>query len=199
VTDPAEEPALAKDELRALLLSRRRARPPEEGAAAADAIVSTLLEGLAGVGTLAAFVPDPMEPGCGRLPGAYTGLGARVLLPVIPIQGRILDWALYTGELEAGRFGLFHPAGTRLGPTAIGLADVVVVPALAVDRSGIRLGRGGGYYDRALVHARPDAVLVTVVFDDERVDRLPREVHDRPVAAVVTPSGGWQELAPDQG
>jgi 5-formyltetrahydrofolate cyclo-ligase len=42
-------------------------------------------------------------------------------------------------------------------------------------------------------------VLVTVVFDDERVDRLPREVHDRPVRAVVTPSGGWQELAPDHG
>ena len=68
-----------------------------------------------------------------------------------------------------------------------------------MDRVGIRLGRGGGYYDRALVHARPDAVLVTVVFDDERVDRLPREVHDRPVTAVVTPSGGWQELAPDHG
>jgi 5-formyltetrahydrofolate cyclo-ligase len=39
-------------------------------------------------------------------------------------------------------------------------------------------------------------VLVTVVFDDERLDRLPREVHDRPVTAVVTPAGGWEELAP---
>ena len=133
------------------------------------------------------------------MPEAYTELGARVLLPVIPTQGRVLEWAVYTGELEAGRFGLSHPIGPRLGPTAIGTADAVVVPALAVDRGGIRLGRGGGYYDRALVHARPDAVLVTVVFDDERVDRLPREVHDRPVAAVVTPSGGWQELAPDHG
>ena len=69
-------------------------------------------------------------------------------------------------------------------------------PALAVDRFGIRLGRGGGYYDRALVHARPDAVLVTVVFDGERVDELPREDHDRSVAAVVTPSGGWADLSP---
>jgi 5-formyltetrahydrofolate cyclo-ligase len=198
VTDPGE-PAVAKDELRAALLGRRRARPTGERAAAADAVASALLDGLRGVGTLAAFVPDPDEPGCGRLPDAYTELGARVLLPVIPTQGRVLEWAAYTGELEAGRFGLSHPIGPRLGPTAIGTADAVVVPALAVDRVGIRLGRGGGYYDRALVHARPDAVLVTVVFDDERVDRLPREVHDRPVRAVVTPSGGWQELAPDHG
>jgi 5-formyltetrahydrofolate cyclo-ligase len=199
VTDPADDPAAAKDDLRDYLLSRRRARPPGEGAAAADAIVASLLEGLAGVGTLAAFVPDPSEPGFGRLPAAYTELGARVLLPVIPPTGRILDWGVYTGELEAGRFGLSHPAGPRLGPTAIAAADAVVVPALAVDRFGIRLGRGGGYYDRALVHARPDAVLVTVVFDDERIAELPREIHDRPVTAVVTPAGGWEPLHPPAG
>jgi 5-formyltetrahydrofolate cyclo-ligase len=198
VTD-LDEPAVAKDELRERLLARRRARTTAERAAAAETITSALLAGLTGVRTMAAFVPDPAEPGSGLLPDAYTSLGARVLLPVIPEQGRILDWAAYTGELEAGRFGLSHPAGPRLGPTAIGAADAIVVPALAVDRFGIRLGRGGGYYDRALVHARPDAVLVTVVFDDERVDRLPREVHDRPVTAVVTPSGGWEELAPHPG
>jgi 5-formyltetrahydrofolate cyclo-ligase len=194
--DPGDDPAVVKDDLRDFLLSRRRARPPAESAAAADAIVATLLERLKGVDTLAAFVPDRAEPGSGRLPGAYTELGARVLLPVIPPQGRILDWGVYTGELEAGRFGLSHPVGPRLGPTAIGAADAVVVPALAVDRFGIRLGRGGGYYDRALAHARPDAVLVTIVFDDERIAELPREVHDRPVTAVVTPSGGWEDLAP---
>ncbi|SOD98410.1 5-formyltetrahydrofolate cyclo-ligase [Blastococcus haudaquaticus] len=186
---------VAKDELREALLFRRRARSTADRAAAADAVTAALLEGLRGVGTLAAFVPDPTEPGAGRLPHGYTELGARVLLPVIPSEGRVLDWAVHTGELEHGRFGLYQPAGPRLGPTALAEADAVVVPALAVDRFGIRLGRGGGYYDRALVHARPDAVLVTVVFDDERIDELPSEVHDRPVRAVVTPSGGWEDLA----
>jgi 5-formyltetrahydrofolate cyclo-ligase len=195
VTD-AEELAVAKDELREGLLFRRRARPLAERTAAAEAVTAALLAGLRGVGTLAAFVPDPIEPGAGRLPDAYAELGARVLLPVVPPQGRVLDWAVHTGELEPGRYGLFHPVGPRLGATAIGEADAVVVPALAVDRFGIRLGRGGGYYDRALMHARPDAVLVTVVFDDERVDELPREDHDRPVSAVVTPSGGWAALSP---
>ena len=191
--DPGE-PAVAKDQLREGLLFRRRSRSTAERSAAADAVAAHLIEGLRGVRTLAAFVPDPTEPGCGRLPDAYTELGADVLLPVIPTLGRILDWAHYTGELEDGRYGLSQPPGPRLGATAIAAADAVVVPALAVDRFGIRLGRGGGYYDRALVHARPDAVLVTVVFDDERVPELPREIHDRPVRAVVTPSGGWQEL-----
>jgi 5-formyltetrahydrofolate cyclo-ligase len=186
--------AVAKDELREGLLFRRRSRQLAERAEAADAVTQALLGGLSGVGTLAAFVPEAIEPGAGRLPGAYTELGARILLPVIPSEGRVLDWSVYTGELEHARFGLQQPVGERLGPTALAAADAVVVPALAVDRFGIRLGRGGGYYDRALVHARPDAVLVTVVFDDERVDELPREVHDRPVRAVVTPSGGWQEL-----
>lgn len=194
VTDPGQ-PAVAKDRLREGLLRRRRARPTAERRAAADAVAAALLRGLEGAGTLAAFAPDPSEPGCGRLPDAYAALGARVLLPVVPWQGRVLDWALYTGELEPGRFGVSHPVGPRLGATAIGSADAVVVPALAVDRWGNRLGRGGGYYDRALVHARPDAVLVTVVFDDERVDELPHEAHDRPVTAVVTPSGGWEDLA----
>ena len=194
MTDPGK-PAVVKDELREGLLFRRRTRPVADRAAAADAVAFALVAGLRGVRTLAAFVPDPTEPGSGRLPDAYAELGARVLLPVIPPTGRILDWAAYTGELETGRFGLSQPVGPRLGAMAIGEADAVVVPALAVDRFGIRLGRGGGYYDRALVHARPDAVLVTVVFDGERVDELPREDHDRPVAAVVTPSGGWEDLS----
>ncbi|MGY2003451.1 5-formyltetrahydrofolate cyclo-ligase [Blastococcus sp. SYSU DS1024] len=196
MTHPVD-PVVAKDELREGLLARRRARPMAERAAAADAVAAALLQGLRGVGTLAAFVPDPSEPGAGRLPEAYTQLGARVLLPVVPPEGRTLDWGEYTGELERGRFGLHHPVGPRLGATAIAAVDAVVVPALAVDRRGIRLGRGGGYYDRALVHVRPDAVLVTVVFDDERVDELPHELHDRPVRAVVTPSAGWTALAPD--
>ena len=140
-------------------------------------------------------MPEEIEPGHGRLPAAFTQLGARILLPVVPPQGRELAWAVDTGRLAPGRFGLLEPVGPRLGPTAIGTADVVVLPALAVARDGVRLGRGGGYYDRALQHVRPDAALVALLFDDELLDELQVEEHDRRVTAVVTPSGGWQELA----
>jgi 5-formyltetrahydrofolate cyclo-ligase len=187
-------PVPAKAALRRRLLARRRALGAEEGRAAADAVAGALVRALAGVGTLAAFVPDPTEPGHGRLPAALAGLGARVLLPVVPPVGRELDWAVDTGRLAPGRFGLLEPVGPRLGAAALGDADVVVVPALAVDSAGTRLGRGGGYYDASLGHARPDAVLVALLFDGERVDELPAEPHDRPVTAVVTPSGGWSDL-----
>jgi 5-formyltetrahydrofolate cyclo-ligase len=186
--------AEAKAALRTRFLARREARPADERAAANAAIVTALLRGLAGTRTLAAFAPDPTEPGAGRLPAALTQLRSRVLLPVVPADGRELTWAVDTGRLAPGRFGLLEPVGPRLGPTAIGTAEVVVVPAVAVDRSGVRLGRGGGYYDRALRHVRPDARLVALAFDDELVDELPVEPHDRRVTAVVTPAGGWQEL-----
>src|SRR4051812_50194753 len=108
---------------------------------------------------MAAFVPDETEPGFGRLPAAYTQLGARVLLPVTPDHGRELVWAVDTGRLAPGRYGLLEPVGPRLGPTAIGTADVVVLPALAVARNGVRLGRGGGVFDRGVAHGRPGARL----------------------------------------
>jgi 5-formyltetrahydrofolate cyclo-ligase len=186
--------AAAKAVLRARHLARRRQRGPAERDAASAALTTTLLRELAGARAFAAYVPEETEPGHGRLPAAFTQLGARVLLPVVPAAGHELAWAVDTGRLEPGRFGLLEPLGPRLGPTALATADVVVVPALAVARDGARLGRGGGYYDRALTHARPDAVLVALLFDDELLDEVPAEGHDHLMTAVVTPSGGWQAL-----
>ncbi len=192
------DPATAEEKarLRRDLLARRAQRPDAERAATAAALARALVAGLAGAGTVAAFVPDATEPGAGQLPGALAVLGARVLLPVVPATGRDLEWAVHDGPLAPGRFGLLEPTGPRLPPAAIGEAEVVVVPALAVALDGARLGRGGGYYDRALARARPDAVLVSPVHDDELVEALPVQPHDRPVSAVVTPSGGWQALPP---
>jgi 5-formyltetrahydrofolate cyclo-ligase len=88
-----------------------------------------------------------------------------------------------------------EPVDVRRGVDAIRTAALVIAPALAVDRvTGVRLGRGGGFYDRALAHAAPGALLVAVVHDEELVDALPAEPHDRPVDAVVTPSLGWLGL-----
>jgi 5-formyltetrahydrofolate cyclo-ligase len=83
-----------------------------------------------------------------------------------------------------------EPVGPRLGVDAIAAADVVLVPALAVARDGVRLGKGGGSYDRALARARTGALVVALLWDGELHDAgdLPVEPHDRPVDAVVTPS-----------
>jgi 5-formyltetrahydrofolate cyclo-ligase len=81
--------------------------------------------------------------------------------------------------------------GPRLGPGGIGDARVIFAPALAVDHTGVRLGQGGGCYDRALPRRRSDAVIVAIVNDQEYAARaLPSDAHDVRMDAVITPGGG---------
>ncbi|MFL6139598.1 MAG: 5-formyltetrahydrofolate cyclo-ligase [Frankiaceae bacterium] len=118
---------------------------------------------------------------------ALRAAGVTVLLPVI--TGRALDWAPYEGSASLARtgLGLLEPTAGRLGVDAIATAGLVLAPAVLVDRAGHRLGRGGGFYDRAL--ARTGALAVAVVHDEEVVDELPHEPHDVVVAGALTPSG----------
>lgn len=142
--------------------------------------LSTVLADLLRAATrVAAYVPVGSEPGVAPRPGW--------LLPVL-LADNDLDWAVYDGRLAPGRHGLSEPVGDRLGADAVGSCDLVLVPALLVDRLGHRLGRGGGSYDRAL--GRATGLTVALVHDDEVVDALPSEPHDVLVQAVATPSGG---------
>ncbi|MEU9730582.1 5-formyltetrahydrofolate cyclo-ligase [Streptomyces sp. NPDC048002] len=147
--------------------------------------------------TVAAYVSVGSEPGTLALLDALRARGMRVLLPVL-LPDNDLDWGAYDGEhtlapvRHGGRMELFEPAGERLGPDAVTTADAVLLPGLAVDARGMRLGRGGGSYDRVLARLeRADAhpALVVLLYDGEVVERVPAEPHDRPVHAVVTPSG----------
>jgi len=192
----AEPPAvdILKYELRSGLLAARAARTDAQRQHAARLVTAALAARLARTAVVAAYVPLAEEPGAGVLPPGLAAVVGRLLLPVVPARGRELSWAEYDGQLAPGRYGLSEPTGPRWPATELGTADVIVVPALAVARDGTRLGRGGGYYDRALPLARPGALLVGVVFDDELVEHLPAAPHDRRVSAVVTPSEGWVDL-----
>jgi 5-formyltetrahydrofolate cyclo-ligase len=99
------------------------------------------------------------------------------------------------GSLRVGPFGRYEPIGPRLGCAAIATAVLVLVPALAVDLHGVRLGRGGGYYDRTLPLAAPGTPLVAIVRDDEVLASLPVQPHDVPVSAALTPGKGLLALA----
>ena len=131
---------------------------------------------------VASFVPLPDEPGLAPREGW--------LLPVV-LPDLDLDWAVHDGRLAIAR-GLSEPVGPRLGVAAISGCDLILVPALLVDRAGNRLGKGGGCYDRAL--RRTTGLTVALVNDDELVDALPREPHDVRVHAVITPSEGVLHL-----
>ncbi|MET7288642.1 5-formyltetrahydrofolate cyclo-ligase [Streptomyces sp. NPDC005573] len=167
---------------------------------------------LARARTVAAYVSVGAEPGTPALLEALRARGVRVLLPAL-LPDDDLDWGEYTGPgclarvRHGGRMELSEPSGARLGPGAVTAADVVLLPGLAVDGRGMRLGRGGGSYDRVLArleraHAHP--ALVVLLYDTEVVGRVPAEAHDRPVQAVVTPSGvrrfgdarGWTPKGP---
>ncbi|WP_434590821.1 5-formyltetrahydrofolate cyclo-ligase [Streptomyces sp. A5-4] len=152
-----------------------------------------LLPELVDARTVAAYVSIGREPGTHALLDALRARGVRVLLPVL-LADNDLDWAEYRGadRLVRARLGLLEPGGARLGVHAVLDADAVLLPGLAVDSRGTRLGRGGGSYDRVL--ARLDAAgvapyLVVLLYDNEVVPRVPKEPHDHPVRAVVTPSG----------
>lgn len=143
--------------------------------------------------TVACYVARGHEPQTALLLSRLRDRGVRVLLPVV-LADLDLDWALDEGEHAAGLGpGVPEPTGPRLGVEAIGEADVVVTPALAVDRQGRRLGQGGGSYDRALARRRPDAFVVALLHDGEIWDDdLPADGHDQRVHAAVTPSEAWR-------
>ncbi|MGH3341396.1 MAG: 5-formyltetrahydrofolate cyclo-ligase [Carbonactinosporaceae bacterium] len=188
-----------KAALRSRLLHSRATISPERRQAAAGALRDVLLSvpEVQRARTVAAYLAVGREPGTAPALAALHGRGVRVLLPVL-CPDNDLDWAAYGGEgsLVQARRGLREPSGPHLGLEAVAAADALLVPALAVDRSGRRLGRGGGSYDRALGRVPADRFTVALLYDGEVLDAVPGAPHDRHVRAAATPSGllrftGW--------
>ncbi|WP_217163716.1 5-formyltetrahydrofolate cyclo-ligase [Streptomyces sp. AC512_CC834] len=194
---PADEPD--KRTLRREFLTARNRLTADDVRVSADALARRALglPEMAGAHAVAAYVSVGAEPGTRALLDALRARGVRVLLPAL-LPDNDLDWGEYAGEnslarvRHGGRMDLYEPAGERLGPDAVTEADVVLLPGVAVDGRGLRLGRGGGSYDRVLARleragARP--ALLVLLYDGEVVAHVPALPHDRPVDAVVTPSG----------
>ncbi|MCV7031575.1 5-formyltetrahydrofolate cyclo-ligase [Mycobacterium sherrisii] len=149
--------------------------------------------------TVCAYVPVGTEPGSVTMLDTLLARARRVLLPVArtsddgtPMR---LRWGVYRpGELVSGRWGLLEPPAPWLSESALAEAEMVLVPALAVDRRGTRLGRGCGFYDRSLDGRNPQARLIALVRDAEFVDELPADPHDVPMTHVLTPGRGLVAL-----
>jgi 5-formyltetrahydrofolate cyclo-ligase len=195
-TPPAKQP------LRRTLRARRRALLPQRDRAAdGDAIASAarlLLDALVPTPTrtpgdpaydqppcVAIYRSLPHEPPTQALAAMLHARGLRVIVPET-LADLDLEWRqLYAEGTE----------GPRLGSEAIGAAALILAPALAVDHHGTRLGQGGGSYDRALARRSPDALIVAIVNDEEYAgSTLPRDAHDVPVHAVITPGGGFTTI-----
>ncbi|MFC4148519.1 5-formyltetrahydrofolate cyclo-ligase [Micromonospora mangrovi] len=201
LSDGAEVTPEAKRDARIALLAARRSLTAPRRAEAAARVQAELISLVRRLrpARVTAYVPVGTEPGGPDLPEVLRAAlepTAELLLPVLR-DDLDLDWAEYVDgvPLAAAGRGLREPTGPRLGTSAVADAALVVVPALAVDRGGRRLGRGGGSYDRALARVPAVTLTVALLHDGELVERLPAEPHDRPVRAAITPADGLRTLA----
>ena len=196
--DPVDVAAIdgAKRMLRKAILFRRDIRSPEDRHAADEARMSMIESSLADrmPDTVAAYLSMGAEPGSLQLVAWLAAHDVRVLLPVLshPIGGRLDQpaWAPYEGPdaLRAGAFSILEPTGDPLPSEQLPEAELIVCPGLAANRQGDRLGRGGGWYDRALKHASQSAPVWLLLNDDEVLDTIPIQPWDRRVDVIVTPT-----------
>jgi 5-formyltetrahydrofolate cyclo-ligase len=179
-----------KRALRAELRERRRTLTSTERENATAAVTARLiaLASAPGVTSIAAYLSTPDEPSTREFLRWACESGIRVLLPISREDG-LLDWAPYDGSDEdEDLLGMPTPTTELLGPIAINSVDLILVPAASVDRTGMRMGWGRGYFDKTLGSMERCPPVYAVIFDNEFVDTVPSEVHDQRVNGVVTPS-----------
>jgi 5-formyltetrahydrofolate cyclo-ligase len=197
-------PTASKAALREQLVAARVGVADDVRAAEARMLSEHLEPEVSSGSTVCAYVPVGTEPGSVGMLDMLLRRSGRVLLPIARTTGPgnkgmplPLRWGEYRpGALVPGLWGLLEPPEPALPGSALTEAALVIVPALAVDRRGARLGRGRGFYDRSLGGRDPQARLVAMVRDVEFVDELPAEPHDVPMTHVITPLRGVMALVP---
>lgn len=164
--------------------ARRSLLAPERQQASA-AIVARLeqLPAVRDAATVLLYAAHPTEVDLGAFVRPLRRRGVRTLFP--RVDGARLDLiaAADLRTLELGYRGIREPAGPRVSPEVV---DVAIVPGVAFDPLGGRLGQGGGHYDRLLARLSEDCVRVGVCFACQMVPRVPRAPHDEAVDLVVT-------------
>jgi 5-formyltetrahydrofolate cyclo-ligase len=196
--EPTAALAARKAELRtSVLAARRQVGLPERAAAGRllrDAVLDAPQAQMAGA--VAAYVSVGSEPDTRGLIFAMWKRGTYVLLPLLRPDND-LDWASYEGpdSLVPGPRGLLQPAEPPRGVHAVTSADLIIVPALAVDPRGNRLGRGGGSYDRALARVGPAVLTIALLYDGELLAEVPAGASDQRVRAAARPGEGITRLS----
>ncbi len=181
----------AKRALRADLRERRQLLSDAQREAAAHGLAAQL-HGLVeryGARSISCFLSTTTEPGTREFIADATARGIRILLPITRADG-LLDWAVSAPgqEITEADYGVPEPVAEVLGPIAVNDVDLMIVPAAAVDRTGMRLGWGRGYFDKTLGSMERCPPVYAVVFDSELVDEVPSDDRDERVDGIVTPT-----------
>lgn len=182
-----------KNTIRQRLITQRKTMPPLERIQANEVLIQRALSHDCLGSTLACYWPTLMEPGGSDLVPALTAIAQAVYLPRC-LPGGQLTWGRYTGpeSVSTGAYGITEPIDAQLtSAELLPTVDILFVPAVAAGPDGSRLGKGGGFYDRALAAGGPAATAL--VFEHEFFP-VPREEHDQPVGWVITPSGNHRTV-----
>lgn len=172
-----------KSELRRELVARRKKLTKSQRERANAMLIDAALAQLAPRSTVAAYYPVGSEPGGPDFVPALAAAVDRLYLPISLSDGQ-LAWTAYTGEMAPGAYGIPEPVGPRLDSSVLRECDVIFVPALAISPDGVRLGKGAGYYDRALANLS-GVRLVGMVYEHELRDDVPGDPHDVPVNKIL--------------
>lgn len=186
----ADEIDREKQRIRGLVRERRAATTGVERAEIRDGITAQLITLVTGRGarSVSCYMPVAGEPDTSAFLAWTREQGIDVLLPAAREDG-LLDWIRPSWEGNVrGAFGIPEPLGECLSPLAVGDVDLMLVPACAVDRSGVRLGWGRGFFDRNLGSMDQSPPVFAIVHDEEVFETLPSELHDIPVTGIVTPT-----------
>ncbi|WP_131917809.1 5-formyltetrahydrofolate cyclo-ligase [Heliophilum fasciatum] len=179
-----------KKELRQQMLERREQMPAHDVAHKSEAIYRRLVElpAFQEAKSVMIYVDFRGEVMTGALIARALKDNKQVAVPFCR-PGNLL-WAVtidrFPDDLAPGRWGILEPRAERQVPIAPALLDLVIVPALALDRQGYRLGYGAGYYDRFLPALRQDAWTIALAYQWQIVDHVPCDGHDVPLKAIVT-------------
>lgn len=180
----------AKSILRAEVRLRRRNRSSAERESATAGLTENLvaLVRRRSPALVGCYLSSADEPNTRPFLSWAMDNGLDVLVPVSRADGG-LDWVYARGGVEQpGLFGISEMVGEVVAASVFRSVDLLLIPAAAVDRSGMRMGWGRGYFDRTLASLEEQPPVFAVVFDDELRESVPSESHDRPVDGVVTPN-----------
>lgn len=193
-------PPPLKTDLRAAMRQARRAfvqslraRGPEAERQIAENLAEQVLPRLAGAAVVAGYRPTPWEIDPGAIEARLLAAGVTVALPRTRPNAPLTFHAIDRHTvIEPGLHGIHEPPANA----PVVLPDVILVPLVAADRRGFRIGQGGGHYDRTLEALRRQKPVraIGLAFDVQLVDTLPAEAHDQRLNALATPSL-WLEFS----
>jgi 5-formyltetrahydrofolate cyclo-ligase len=186
VTSPSN--AERKRALRAEMLAARMRLPPAARAAASRALAGRVasLPAFAAAGTVALYPAMGAEVDTAEIARLAQAAGKRLAWPRLEAAGLRLGFAACApGDLVPGPFGTRAPP-PGAAPVPLEEIDLMLVPGLAFDASGQRLGRGRGHYDATLAALPGRAARIGLCFEAQLVPEVPREGHDAPLDAVIT-------------